>query len=216
MRGLIATAVVLGALAGVAGCDAEAPVAPPASGTAYRALDDEQRLAVAAGCRDRAAARAQGVAADQLGRVEARQLRDELDTAFRLIRAQPRPVAQLCTERLPFVTPGLELRFDGAEDSGDAYTYETESDKPLTIRGVVSPARTGTVTVRREFGSGKSFRARIGPDGRFALPTLRLQKIANNSFILDFDAPPNAPRKAYFSAICLDCLAGRPPPSASD
>jgi hypothetical protein len=216
MSRLAVNAVVLSALAAATGCGAEEPVTLPASGTAYRALDDEQRLTVAAGCRDRAAARARGVAADQLERVEARQLRDELDTAFRLIRAQPRPVAELCAERLPFVTPGLDLRFDGAEDSGDAYTYETESDKPLTIRGVVSPARTGTVTVRREFGSGKSFGARIGPDGRFALPTLRLQKIANNSFFLDFHAPPNAPRKAYFSAICLDCLAGGPPPSTSD
>ena len=134
----------------------------------------------------------------------------------RLIREQPRPVAELCANRLPFVTPGLERNCDGAKDSGDAYTDETESDRPLTIRGAVSPATSGTVTVRREFGSKRSLRARIDPDGRFALPTLRLRKVANNSFILDFDAPPNAPRKAYFSAICLDCLAGAAPPSSAN
>ena len=213
---LIATVFLLGAVGTLAGCGSEEPVALPASGTAYRTLNDDERLAVAASCRDRAAARADGVASEQLERVDARAMRDQLDTAFRMIRDQPRPVAELCARRLPFVTPGLDLRFEGAKNSGDAFTYETESDRPLTIRGVVSPARSGSVTVRREFGSTRSFRARIGPDGRFALPTLRLRKVANNSFILDFDAPPNAPRKAYFSAICLDCLAGAPPPSTSN
>lgn len=106
---------------------------------------------------------------EQLERVDAAALRDQLDAAFRLIRAQPRPVAE-----------------------------------------------PGTVKVRREFGPKRSRRARIDPDGRFALPTLRLRKVANNSFILDFDAPPNAPRKAYFSAICLDCLAGTAPPSSAN
>ena len=42
--------------------------------------------------------------------------------AFRIIREQSRPVAQLCARRLPFVTPGLKLRFEGAKDSGDTYT----------------------------------------------------------------------------------------------
>ena len=216
MPALMATVLLLGVVGALAGCGSEAPVALPSSGTAYRTLSDGERLAVAASCRDRAAARATGVAAEQLERVDARALRDQLDTAFRIIREQSRPVAELCARQLPFVTPGLDLRFDGAKDSGDTYTYETESDRPLTIRGVVSPVRTGMVTVRREFGSRRSFRARIGPDGHFALPTLRLRKIANNSFILDFHAPPNAPRKAYFSAICLDCLAGAPPPSTTN
>jgi hypothetical protein len=216
MPALIMTVLLLGVVSALAGCGSEAPVALPSSGTAYRTLNDDERLAVAASCRDRAVARADGVASEQLERVDARALRDELDTAFRLIREQPRPVAELCARRLPFVTPGLDLRFEDAKNSGDAFTYETESDRPLTIRGVVSPVRSGTVTVRREFGSKQWFRARIGPDGRFALPTLRLRKVANNSFILDFDAPPNAPRKAYFSAICLDCLAGTPPPSTTN
>jgi len=40
--------------------------------------------------------------------------------------------------------------------------------------------------------------------------------VANNSFIVDVHAPPNADRRAYFSAICLDCLAGGPPLSGGD
>ena len=120
--------------------------------------------------------------------------------------------------QLPFVTPGLSLRFDGAKDGGVEFTYETDSDKPLTIRGAVSPARAGTVTMRRAYESSKSYTARIGPDGHFVLPTQRLRKIANNTFLLSFDVPPSAPRKAYFSALCLDCLAGGPnhprPPAA--
>ena len=112
------------------------------------------------------------------------------------------------------MTRGLRLSFDGAKDSGDTFTYETVSYKPLTIRGAVSPPRAGTVTMRREFASAKTYRRRIGPDGRFVMPTQRLRKVANNSFVLSFDAPPSAPRKAYFSAICLDCLAGGPPPSS--
>jgi hypothetical protein len=217
MRVLLATVLVLGAVGAVVGCgdqELEAAAALPPSGTAYRALNDGERLAVAASCRDRAAARADGVAAEELGRVDPGALRDQLDAAFRRFRNQPRAVAELCAEHLPFVTPGLRLRFDEAKDSGDAFTYETESDKPLTIRGAVSPARSGTVTVRREVGSAQTYGGRIGPDGRFVLPTLRLRKIANNTFILSFNAPPSAPRKAYFSAICLDCLAGGPPPSA--
>ena len=218
MRALPATVLVLGALAAMVGCGAQEPDAPvplPPSGTAYRALNDGERLAVAAGCRDGAKAKADGRAADEIGQVDPRALRDQLDSAFSLIRNQRRPVAALCAKHLPFVTPGLRLSFDGAKDSGDAFTYETNSDRPLTIRGTVSPARPGTVSMRREFGSATTYRARIGPDGRFVMPTQRLRKIANNSFILSFNTPPGAPRKAYFSAICLDCLAGGPPPSTS-
>lgn len=217
MRVLPTTVLVLVALGAAAGCgsqEPEAPVALPPSGTAYRALDDGERLAVAASCRDRAAAKADGQAADELGSVNPRALRDQLDAAYALIRLQPRPVAELCARYLPFVTPGLRLSFEGAKDSGDTFSYETVSDKPLSVRGTVSPPRAGTVTMRREFGSTKTYRERIGPDGRFVMPTQRLRKVANNSFILSFDAPPSAPRKAYFSAICLDCLAGGPPPSS--
>ena len=43
-----------------------------------------------------------------------------------------------------------------------------------------------------------------------AQPTMRLRKIANNTFIVAIHTPPSALRKVYFSAICLDCLAGGP------
>ena len=65
MRLLPATILILGALGATAGCgdrESEAPAALPPSGTAYRKLSEGARLAVAAGCRDRAAAKADGVA----------------------------------------------------------------------------------------------------------------------------------------------------------
>ena len=213
MRLLPATVLILGALGAAVGCgdrESEAPAVLPTSGSAYRKLNDRDRLAVAAGCRDRAAARADGAAATELARVDPEALRDELDATFALVRNQPRPVAAICEKRLPFVTPGLTLRFDGAKDGGVEFTYETDSDKPLTIRGAVSPPRPGSVTMRRAYESAKTktYTARITGDGRFALPTQRLRKIANNTFTLSFDVPPSAPRKAYFTALCLDCLAG--------
>ena len=141
--------------------------------------------------------------------MEPAALRSQLDTAFRLVRAQRRPVAELCEEQLPFVTPGLRVTFDDAEGGGDTFTFETDSDVPLELRGTVSPApRGGAVVARRESGGSRAHRARIGADGRFALPAIRLRKIADNTFIVAIDAPPSAPRKVYFSAICLDCLAG--------
>jgi hypothetical protein len=115
------------------------------------------------------------------------------------------------------VTPGLTLRFDGAKDGGVEFTYETNSDEPLTIKGAVSPPRPGVVTMRRAYQSAKTktYKTQIADDGQFVLPTQRLRKIANNTFTLSFDVPPSAPRKAYFTAICLDCLAGGPPPSGA-
>ena len=217
MRALVAAALACGALgaAGCAGEDESAAVALPPSGTAYRALSDAERLDVAESCRDRAADAAEGVAESQLRDVDSRALRAQLDVTYRYVEEQPRPVAELCEERLPFVTPGLRVGFEGAENSGDAFTYETDSDIPLTIRGTVSPApREGRVVVRREFGASEARSAEIGSDGHFALPTMRLRKVANNGFVLHIDAPPNAPRNVYFSAICLDCLAGGPPPGA--
>jgi hypothetical protein len=217
MRVSIATALVVGAAGVFAGCGseaAEAPVALPSSGTEYRALNDSERLAVAASCRDRAAARANGVAADELGRVDAHALRAQLDAAFRLTPEQHRQVAELCAERLPFVTPGLRLSFEGAKPGGDEFTYLTNSKKPLTIRGAVSPTpRRGAVVVRRAYERSPTHRTRIGADGSFTLPTMRLRKLANNTFIVAIHAPPSALRKVYFSAICLDCVAGAPPPT---
>ena len=215
MRVPIATVLLVGAASVFGACGSEAaedPVALPSSGTAYRAMDDGERLAVAASCRDRAAARADGVAADELGRVNARALREQLDVAFRLTSGQHRPVVEVCAERLPFVTPGLRLSFEGARRSGDEFTYLTTSDKPLTVRGAVAPTPDrGAVVVRRAYERSRTYRARIGADGSFTLPTLRLRKMANNTFIVAIHAPPSAVRKVYFSAICLDCLAGGPP-----
>jgi hypothetical protein len=119
-----------------------------------------------------------------------------------------RDFASLCTETLPFVTRGVGVTFAGATDSGDTYTFQTRSDKPLTIRGAVSPPRAGGyVEARREFGASKPFRGEIGAGGRFALPTVRLRKQANNGFVVAIHAPPNAPVEVRFSAICVDCLA---------
>lgn len=215
MRVSIPTALVVAAGGAFAACGTDAPVALPSSGTAYRALGDSERLAVAVSCRDRAAGRANGVAADELGRVDAHALREQLDAVFRLSAEQRRPVAELCAERLPFVVPGLRLSFEGAKRSGDEFTYLTTSDKPLTIRGAVSPApRRGAVVVRRAYERSRARRARIGADGSFTLPTMGLRKLANNTFVVAIHAPPSAVRKVYFSAICLDCLAGAPVPGS--
>jgi hypothetical protein len=140
--------------------------------------------------------------------VDPRALREQLDAAFRITRVQPRPVSELCAEQLPFVTPWLRVTFEDVKDSGDAFTYETDSDVPLRIRGAVTPPpHDGTVVARRESGGSRAYRGRIDSDGRFALPAIRLRKVADNTFIVAIDATPNAPRKVYFSAICLDCLA---------
>jgi hypothetical protein len=212
-------AVVLGAVCVSAGCgadEAETPAALPPSGTAYRALDDQERLAVATSCRDRAATAARGRAASELAKADPRALRDQLDAAFRWTREQRRPVSELCAAQLPFVTPGLRVSFEGAEDGGDTFTFETDSDIPLRIHGAVTPPpREGTVVARRESGGSRAYRGRIGPDGRFALPAIRLRKVADNTFIVAIHAPPSAPHKRYFSAICLDCLATGAPSDAA-
>jgi hypothetical protein len=209
---------VLGA--GQAGCGAERSVgeatALPSSGRAYRALDVGHRTAIAASCRERVAARASGDAAHELRAIDTSMLRSELDDAFTIIADQRRPVADVCAEVAPFVTPGLDVSFDGAKDRGDGYfTHETTSEKPLSIRGRLSPPpKGGRVVARRELGSALPYAAAIQADGQFVMPRLRLRKIADNTFTLTIHAPPHAPRKVHFSAICLDCLAGGTPPSA--
>jgi hypothetical protein len=206
---------VMTVLAGCGGAATEKPGPLPRSGTAYRALSPGDRVEVARSCRDRAAARASGAAARQLRAVDAKELSEQLDDAFTVIALQRRPVAAVCAQRLPFVTPGLRVTFAGATPQGaDRVTYETTSDKPLTIRGRVAPApRHGRVIVRRETGAPTIYRAAISADGRFVIPRLHLRKIADNTFTLTIAAPPNAPRKVHYSAICLDCLAGAPPPT---
>lgn len=207
---MVVAVLSVGAGCGAGPVESQAPL--PRSGTAYRALSDEQRLAVATTCRDRAATAARGRAAIELAEVDPRALRESLDAAFRWTREQHRPVSELCAAQLPFVTPGLRVRFDGAKDGGDTFTYETNSDAPLRIRGAITPPpRGGTVVARRESGRSRAYRGRIGADGRFALPAIRLRKIADNTIVVAIDAPPSAPRKLYFSAICLDCLAAGTP-----
>jgi hypothetical protein len=216
--GLIGAVCLAGAA--LVGCGAdrsiEAAATLPSSGTAYRALDVDRRTAVAAGCRDRVAATTSGEAARQLHSVDPSALRSELDDAFAIIAAQRRSVADVCAEVVPFVTPGLDVSLDGAKESGDgSFSYETTSDKLLTIRGRISPApRGGRIAARRAVGSSAPHSAAIQADGRFAIPPLHLRKISENTFTLTIAASPNAPRKVRFSAICLDCLAGAPPPTA--
>jgi hypothetical protein len=202
------------AVAVLAACGAdrsiEAAATLPSSGTAYRALDVDERAAVAAGCRDRVAAKSSGEAARQLHSVDPSALRSELDDAFAIIAAQRRSVADVCGEVVPFVTPGLDVSIDGAKESGDgSFSYETTSDTLLRIRGRVSPApKGGRVVARRALGSAAAHAAAIQGDGRFAIPPLRLRKVSENTFTITIAASPNAPRKVRFSAICLDCLAG--------
>ncbi len=206
--------------AALAGCGGGGSIEPatalPSTGTAYRALDASHRLAVAAACRDRVAAERSGEAARQLRSIDPSALRLELDDAFAIIAVQRRSVADVCAQVVPFVTPGLDVRFDGAQAEGDgSFTYETTSDKRLTIRGRVAPARGGRIVARRELGSTAPYAAAIHPDGSFVIPRLHLRKIADNTFTLTITAPPGAVRKIHFSAICLDCLAGgATPPSA--
>lgn len=213
-----ACACLIGAV--LAGCGSdrtiEAAATLPSSGSAYRALDAAHRTAVAAACRNRVAARASGRAATELRSVDPSALRSELDGALAIIAAQRRSVADVCAEVLPFVTPGLDVSFDGAKHEGEgSFTYETTSDKRLTIRGRVSPPpKGGRVVARRELGSPVPHTAAIADDGSFVIARLHLRKIADNTFTLTIEAPPNAPRKVHFSAICLDCLAGGAPPTA--
>jgi hypothetical protein len=215
--GLIGSVCLAGAV--LAGCGAdrsiEAAATLPSSGAAYRTLDVAHRTAVAVGCRDRVAAKSSGKAARQLRSIDPETLRTELDDYFTVIAVQRRPVAEACAEVVPVVTPGLDVTIEGAKEAGDgSFTYETSSDKLLTITGRVSPApRGGRVVARREPGSSAPHAAVIQADGRFAIPPLHLRKIADNTFTLTIVAPPSAPRKVYFSAICLDCLAGAPPPA---
>jgi hypothetical protein len=215
------TAVLLVAVAATAalgGCGREraADRAPatgplPSSGHAYRALGGAARLAVAERCRARAAATARGLAARQLRAVDAGALRDRLDTAYTAVARQGRPVADVCARVLPFVTPGLTVTIDGTDDDGDgSFSVQTESTRPLAIRGRAGGAHGGRVTVVRD---GRRLAVvPIGPDGRFATRPLRLRHVADNTFSLAIDASPAAPRAVLVSAICLDCLAGAAPP----
>jgi hypothetical protein len=208
-----ALAAAAGTLAACGSEPAQTPDPRPASAAEYRGLSDAARLAAAAGCRDRAAGRADGVAARQIADVDAKLLRARLDLTVADERAGAR-FDRACAATVPLVTPGLRVSFSGVTGNGITFTYPTRSDLPLTIRGTVAPAPTsGRVVARRESGPNQRFTARIDERGGFVFSGIRLRKVADNSFLLAIEAPPNAPRLVRFSAICLDCIvSGSPPP----
>jgi hypothetical protein len=137
----------------------------PSSGKAYRGLADGQRTGVAERCRDRVASRAHGVAARQLRAVSAVALRDQVDSTYYAVAEQRRPVAEVCDEVIAFVTPGLWVSFDGAKDQRDGtFTFETSSDKLLTISGRIDAAPAqARVVVRRELGRTPRMPSRSAP-----------------------------------------------------
>jgi hypothetical protein len=207
--------------AAAAGCGAEAGqdagrVSLPATGSAFRALGEERRSAVAEACRERAAALADGLAERELHAIDVEALRERLDAAYTVIAEQRRPVAAICRREIPFVTPGLKLQFDGArDDRHGSFSVQTRSDKRLQLRGRVTPLPIrGRVHARREVGRAVRVSAPVDSTGRFALPAVGLRKVADNTFTVTIRVPPHATRKVVFTAICLDCLAGGVPPTA--
>jgi len=185
----------------------------PATAAAYRELSGAARLAAAAGCRDRAARQAEGIAARQIAAVDERLLRRRLDLTVADYRKRDR-FDRACAATLPLVTPGLRVSFSGATGNGIVFSYPTRSDRPLTIRGTVEPVpASGRVVASRESGPEQRVTATIDEKGRFVFRDLRLRKVADNTFLLTIDAPPNAPRLVRFSALCLDCIvSGSPAP----
>jgi hypothetical protein len=179
----------------------------PATGAEYRRLAVDDRVAVARGCRDAAAARTGGLAAQQIAKVDPALLRTELDLAI----AEDRHVTfrAACAAAVPLVTPGLTFKFAGVTGNGGSFAYPTRSDRPLTIRGEIAPAPdAGRVVARRLVGAPQPVSVQIDSRGGFEFRDLELRKMADNTFLLEIDAPPNAPRVVRFSALCLDCLAG--------
>jgi hypothetical protein len=148
--------VLGGALASCGSCGSAARASPlPSSGRACRALGDAERLAVAATCREGAAAGARGAAARQLHAVDLDALREQLDDAFRVIAEQHRSVADLCAEVIPSVTPGLRLSFDGAKDQSvgaaraSKPARQPRRDAALLCRpGTGQPPRNGEADAR--------------------------------------------------------------------
>jgi hypothetical protein len=101
-----ASAMVVAALAAVVGmlaaCGSEIAQAPgpkPATAGEYRGLSEAGRLAAAAGCRDRAARQAEGVAARQIADVDERLLLQRLDLAVADARKRAR-FDRTCTATL--------------------------------------------------------------------------------------------------------------------
>jgi hypothetical protein len=216
----LGSALVVVALAAAGGTLAACGAEPtgtadprPVTAARYRRLSDAARLAAAAGCRDRAARRADGVAARQIAAVDESALRRELDLTLG-DHGDREPFERACAAAVPFVTPGLRVRFSSATGAGSVFTYETRSDLPLTIRGTLAPIPAGgRVVARRESGPEQRIAAPIDERGQFVFHDLRLRKVADNTFLLTIEAPPNAPRLVRFSALCLDCIiSGSPKP----
>ena len=205
-------AAVLAATAALGACGEETVDPRPATGARYSALPDAERTAAAAACRDRAAAQASELAARQLADVDEQMLARRLDVEVAV--AERAAFEPTCAATLPLVTPGLRVRFDGVTGNGITFTYPTRSDRPLTIRGMVTPApASGGVVARREVAPHGRLTAPIDPQGRFAFRAIRLRKMADNTFLLSIEAPPNAPREVRFTALCMDCIiSGSPPP----
>jgi hypothetical protein len=186
------------------------------SGTWYRAQPEDARTRVAAACRAEAAASARGeTAREQLRSIGLGTLRRALDDAETFVARQRRPLAAVCGAVVPFHTPGLDVRFGGgARDGGDGtWSVSAISTRPYTIRGRISPARAGIRLVARRM-DGYAVRGVTRADGAFGLP-VGFRRVADNTFTVSIDAPPAAPRRVLFSAICLDCLAGSPSPPPS-
>lgn len=205
----VAVSAVLAAIAVVLGaCGDQTALAPdprPASAVRYGELPDTQRVAAAAGCSDRAAARAEGLAAQQIAQVDERMLVRQLDVEAAVDEGAR--FERACEAALPLVTPGLRVRFSGVTGNGITFSFPTRSDRPLTIRGTVTPApASGRVIARREVAPPGRLTAPIDARGHFEFRDLRLRKMADNTFLLSIVAPPNAPRTVEFSALCLDCI----------
>jgi hypothetical protein len=206
---LAATALALGA------CGEETASVPdprPATAAVYSGLPDAERAAAAAACRDRAAARASGLAARQIGDVDEEMLVRRLDVE--VVVDEGAPFERTCAATLPLVTPGLRVRFAGVTGNGITFTYPTRSDRPLTIRGTITPAPAGgRVIARREVAPHGRLTATIDAQGGFEFRDIKLRKMADNTFLLAIEAPPNAPREVRFTALCMDCIiSGSPPP----
>ena len=205
-------AVLCGAFAGCGAGDEEAASPVPAGASQYAALRDDARLAAAHRCRDLIASRARGLAAEQIAAVKPELLRAELDVATAV--AERAPFRALCARSVPKVTPGLDVSFQGVTGNGRSFAYPTRSTRPLTIRGWIQPPPQGRVVAHREIGGPHPAPAEIDADGRFVFRAIKLRKMADNSFLLRIDAPPNAPRVVQFSALCLDCGTGAAVPAS--
>ena len=117
----------LATLAACAGADS-APDPRPGTTASYRGLTGPARAAAAQGCRDRAAARMDGLAARQLAAVDAERLRRQLDITLAGERNRV-PFERACAEVLPLVTQACVL-FAGVTGNGIDFTYPRRSQPP--------------------------------------------------------------------------------------